>query len=116
MGYEPPGIPHTQAQAPCPDPEDAGDDPHAQRFGELQRVWRGLLSLAGQPVPADSLPLLQAVAAQYELDRGVLDQLRAVQDGTRSPEFDELGRLADALDRLLATVTATVDGLEPGVG
>jgi len=88
----------------------------AQRFGELQRVWRGLLSLAGQPVPADSLPLLQAVAAQYELDRGVLDQLRAVQDGTRSPEFDELGRLADALDRLLATVTATVDGLEPGVG
>lgn len=88
----------------------------AQRFGELHRVWRGMLALAGQPVPAESLPLQEAVAAQYELDRVVLDQLRAVHDGLHVPEFEELGRLADGLDRLLAAVTTAIDALDGGAG
>jgi len=88
----------------------------AQRFGELSRVWRGMLSLAGQPVPAESLPLQNAVADQYGLDRLVLDQLRAVHEDVQRPDFEELGRIADTLDRLLATVTAQIDALDGAAG
>ena len=84
----------------------------AQRFGELSRVWRGLLSLAGQTVPAAELPLIHATAAHYGLDSSLLEQLRGVQEGERQPDFEELGRLADAFDRLLVTLTDTVDQLD----
>lgn len=84
----------------------------AERFVALETVWRGLLNLAGQTAPAAQLPLLAAATQQYELDAGQLDALRGVAEGTLRPEFDELGRLADGLDRLLATLTDRVDVLD----